>query len=85
MFSAGAACRSTVQNIALANQTENTQRTFVRNVASFNGGRLFGNTVEAWEKREIAKILANRKPENFDSFKVGDSLAVRSINPYNTK
>jgi ribosomal protein L19 len=85
LASTGAACRTAVHSAALMSTSENMSRVFTRNVASFTGGRLFGNVVEAWEMREVAKITANRKPEHFESFKVGDSLAVRSINPYNNK
>ena len=56
-----------------------------RNVASFKGNKLFGNMVEAWEKREISKVLETRKPEHFEKFEVGDAIAIRSINPYNPK
>ncbi len=59
--------------------------TGARNVASFKGNKLFGNMVEAWEKREVAKVLENRKPEHFEKFEVGDAIAIRSINPYNPK
>jgi ribosomal protein L19 len=56
-----------------------------RNVASFKGNKLFGNIVEAWEKREVSKALENRNPEHFEKFNVGDAIAIRSINPYNPK
>jgi ribosomal protein L19 len=56
-----------------------------RNVASFKGNKLFGNMVEAWEKREISKVLESRNPEHFEKFQVGDAIAIRSINPYNPK
>jgi ribosomal protein L19 len=56
-----------------------------RYVASFKGNKLFGNIVEAWEKREVSKVLESRNPEHFEKFKVGDAIAIRSINPYNPK
>jgi ribosomal protein L19 len=56
-----------------------------RNVASFKGNKLFGNIVEAWEKREISKVLTSRNPDHFEKFQVGDAIAIRSINPYNPK
>ena len=71
--------------VSVVSGTNSLQNTFVRNVASFKGEKLFGNIVEAWEKREVAKVLQNRNPEHFEEFKVGDSIAIRSINPYNTK
>eukprot|EP00292_Cryptomonas_paramecium_P020157 CAMPEP_0113696026 /NCGR_PEP_ID=MMETSP0038_2-20120614/21243_1 /TAXON_ID=2898 /ORGANISM="Cryptomonas paramecium" /LENGTH=176 /DNA_ID=CAMNT_0000618667 /DNA_START=35 /DNA_END=562 /DNA_ORIENTATION=- /assembly_acc=CAM_ASM_000170 len=53
-----------------------------RSVGSFQGKKLFGNVVEAWEKREISKVLENRNPAHFEEFHVGDTIAVRTINPY---
>ena len=35
--------------------------------------------------RQMSKIYLSRNPEHFEKFKVGDSVAVRSINPYNLK
>ena len=60
-------------------------RTCVRYVASFKGDKLFGNVVEAWEKRAVAKLLASRNPEHFEEFKVGDGITVRTLNHFNTK
>ncbi len=37
-----------------------------RSVGHVQGDKLRGNVVEAWEKREIAKIVATRNVEHFD-------------------
>ena len=55
--------------VSVVSGTNSLQNTFVRNVASFKGEKLFGNIVEAWEKRAVA--LQNRNPEHFEEFKSG--------------
>ncbi len=37
-----------------------------RSVGHVQGDKLRGNVLEAWEKREIAKIVATRNAEHFD-------------------
>jgi len=36
---------------------------------------------EAWEKREVERIVSTRNPKNYDNFEVGDFVVVRVINP----
>jgi len=53
-----------------------------RMVAGFTSdGRMVGNMLEAWEKREVEKIVKTRNPKLYDDFEVGDFVVVRCLNP----
>lgn len=57
----------------------------VRAVGSVHRGKIVGNVVEAWERRNVEELQGTRDPANFDDFSVGDSVAVRFVNVWNTQ
>lgn len=57
----------------------------MRSVGSVHRGKIVGNVVEAWERRTVDEVKGTRDPANFDDFQVGDSVAVRFVNVWNTQ